>query len=367
MVQPMADDLHWIQVEDFVELFNRAFVVQDLSLERKAQCKRYVSKWLPGDYLVGSGGPPVVIEKHEVVDEQADPPVVHVEKAAYINDSFTDNPMFPFTVNEPARVVITLYQLDKRWNTGRLGEDPRAMASRTMLPRQERLESVMHYDLGIAWIVVRLSGLKVRCTDFKLRKIAYTSQKLVFAHANNQYLELFPGRYALIPYTHMKLDRLQDYAVHFQYFAGQLEFEIDDPIVQRLQDREASDDGIDDEDFPEDNDLLRVTNVQTDDVSIMSFERAPAAAAGDEEGSKVAEPLPAMVPLPRLQRWLAWEYREDVSEVALNAMYGEVGSMMKYLRSLKGEIRKLNGTIRALSLSETRNIVVTPTAGSVGP
>ena len=33
--------------------------------------------------------------------------------------------MYPFSVNEPADVCIALYQPDRRWSVGRLGEDPK--------------------------------------------------------------------------------------------------------------------------------------------------------------------------------------------------------------------------------------------------
>lgn len=465
MVQPMADDLHWIQIEDFVDIFSRIFVVNDLGFEKKFMTKRFVSKWLPGDYLVGSGGPPIVIERHELPPEEGDdqmmpdvglqsqsllssslapsdvspgpatssppkglpppsslsvPRPVRYQKVAFLSESFTDNPMYPFTVAEPARAVITMYQLDQRWNVGRLGDDPTAMPIHRFIPRQERLESVMQYPVGIAFVLVRLSGMKVRLTDFKLRKIAYATKRLVFAPSNNVYVDLFPGRYAIIPYTHCILDRAMDYALHVQYLGSQLEFEVEDPIVQRLQDREASEDGVDEENEPDDNDLLQVTNEDNDDVSILSYDRV---LGGDEDGGgdgpgeddhdtgpvlrpsdmrqqangqKVLLPSggddtslasssqrgggggggggrPAvhhvrMVPLPRLLRIHPWEYHEEVDELAMMHMYGEVGNMMKYLRSLRGEIRKLNGTIRALTMTDRgQNIMINNNSNNNNP
>lgn len=450
--------MHWIQIEDFVDIFTRIVVVNDLSFEKKFTTKRFVSKWLPGDYLVGSGGPPIVIEKHELPpDEDEDefvslppqsqepnshlaetslqsqslisastpaseaspkqsrpppkkiPKPVKYQKVAFLSDTFTDNPMFPFTVSEPARMVITLQQLDQRWNVGRLGDDPTSMPIHRFMPRGQRLESVMQYSVGIAFLVVRLSGMKVRLTDFKLRKIAYTSKRLVFAHANSVHFDLFPGRYAVIPYTHCVLDRAMDYALHFQYFSHQIEFEIEDPILQRLQDRAASDDGIDDENEPDDNDLLQVNNEDNDDVSVLSYDRGLLEDDDDEhngtknnssmnhksiEDSRVMRPSDMrgggggggddgslasglsqgggggggprvqhvrLVPLPRMMLIPPWEYREDVDDLAMMHMYGEVGNMMKYLRSLRGEIRKLNGTIRALTMTDRGQNIMSQT------
>ena len=49
-VQPDTRDLHWIQIEDFVELFNRCVIIRDMvtSEEQTYVSKRVVSKWIPG-------------------------------------------------------------------------------------------------------------------------------------------------------------------------------------------------------------------------------------------------------------------------------------------------------------------------------
>ncbi len=213
--QPFAKDLYWIQIEDFVEVFNRVFVITDLKqVVNTFGCTRYLSKWVPGDFIHGSGGPPMVIKvktpevtlpamgsgdddaesevadlntpesqqigdnldtnpgggdanpsvqesAEQVVDtnrvplvddpslqlhgkmEQStvDPSVAFgavLEKTENIeekvknedaeddgtpglNESFTDNPMYPFSVSEPTIVCISLYQEDRRWSVGRLG------------------------------------------------------------------------------------------------------------------------------------------------------------------------------------------------------------------------------------------------------
>ena len=32
LVQPMAEDLHWVQIEDFVEVFNRVYIATDCTI-----------------------------------------------------------------------------------------------------------------------------------------------------------------------------------------------------------------------------------------------------------------------------------------------------------------------------------------------
>jgi len=166
-VQPIASDLCWIQIEDFVELFNRVYVINDNTVKLKeGVSKRFVSKWLPGDFIGGSGGPPILIaartpapvdtmkstdkdissgddadnkvkggqeseHKSNRIPAVADEP----ERYAYINDSFTNNPMYPFSVNEKATLSITLFQSDKRWNESRLGDEVRDVLLKTFVSR----------------------------------------------------------------------------------------------------------------------------------------------------------------------------------------------------------------------------------------
>lgn len=61
MVQPQAEDLHWIQIEDFVDVFNRVFITTDHTFEKEGAVRRYVSRWVPGDFVGGSGGPPIIV------------------------------------------------------------------------------------------------------------------------------------------------------------------------------------------------------------------------------------------------------------------------------------------------------------------
>jgi hypothetical protein len=437
MIQPMADDLYWIQIEDFVDIFNRVFMVMDLMFERKAMSRRFLSKWLPGDPLVGSAGPPVIIEKHEIQlteeelaaqqtmtntnmnsnnsninstthpsrPQSADSAITTTssnqfpspflapkkkiekkyEKVAYLNEEFVNNPMFPFTVTEPSRIVIALYQLDKRWNTSRLNEDSTRVSLRAFIPRKQRLQEVMNYPIGISFLILRLHALNLRVHEFHLNKIAYTPAHVSFNVANQHHVELFPGRYAIVPYTHSKLDRLMDYALHVQYFGHQIEWEIEDPIVQRLQDNKYQ---ISEEleeirnqqenskvELPEDNDLLHVVNEETDDVTILSFEKVPntdfnqedqeeeeedeGENKGEVEDKVLASKVPQGIPsLPKMLKFQPWEYTEDIDEFSMITMYGEVGNMMKYLRNMKDEIRKLNGTIRALNAANDAGGVV---------
>jgi hypothetical protein len=312
MVQPQAEDLHWVQIEDFVDVFNRVYITQDLTLEKDGGSKRFVSKWIPGDFIGGSGGPPIIIATQtdggatdgaagnggdkkgaDAAEDEGDgvsrpataaapasapaePKVV--ERYAMINDSFTDNPMYPFSVSEPTTMSICLYQKDRRWNMGRLGDNPRDVLVKQYASRGQRLQACMEYPTGIAFAVVKLSGLKHRLTEFRLKKIVSGSECMVFSNIANNLITLRPGRYAIIPYTHTRLSRAAEYVLHCNFPASTVDFEIEDVLEQRLVDDAPSDEDEDEEMQPDDNDLLHL-HEDSDDVSIMSFEKVRSSAS----------------------------------------------------------------------------------------
>jgi hypothetical protein len=461
MVQPVAEDLHWIQIEDFVEIFNRLYIVTDLTFEKKGICRRFNSRWLPGDFIAGSGGPPIVIKKELIEEEEEEeeedegereekikePKPPQYQKFPLVNEAFTDNPMYPFAVTESTTMVITLFQLDKRWNsTGRFGQDPTKVLASNFLSRKDRLEAVMKYPVGLGFILARLSGLKIRLTDFRLKKIAHTSEFISFSNSISVVVSLFPGRYAIIPFTHSNLDAQMDYSLHCQFYSSHIEFEIDDVIQQRLQDKEPSDDGNDEggggreeDEEPEDNELLMIHNnersdehlsenmdevillnspqknfiqktsvldkniyqsetpkptnnnnnnlnasasltqhqntqsqidyendhvhILTDNVSLLSYEKVRSAAHhqhrnNDDDNESVLSSQQEgahrpLVPLPKLFFHPLWEFQEDMEELSMNHLYLEVNEMMKYVKTLKTEIRKLHGTMKATSSNPT--------------
>jgi hypothetical protein len=443
IVQPQADDLHWIQIEDFVDIFNRVYVTTDFTFEKEGQVKRFVSKWVPGDFIGGSGGPPIMIgvqiqeaeaaaaaeeddkgagaggksgevsakksskkEKGGDSDDEGDEEEENgkkskkrekekegsdkkkpkeepkiVERYAYINDNFTDNPMYPFAVSEPTMLAVSLYQKDLRWNMGRMGDNPKEVFAKTFASRGQRLQACLEYGTGIAFVVVRLSGLKVRLTEFKLRKIAATCENVVFSNVATNLINLpLPGRYAIIPYTHAPLSRAMEYVLICNYKASQVEFEIEDVLGQRLVDDVPSDEEDDEEFLPDDNDLLHL-NDDSDDVSIMSFERVKVRRNEDGEfgldleeedeeddedddddgdadnlGLKAKRRAAAVsaAPPPKVRLYQKWEYAEDTEELGLSQVFGEVGDVMTYVKTLRGEVRKLHATIRALQPSGTK-------------
>jgi hypothetical protein len=70
---------------------------------------------VPGDYIAGSGGPPLdrsISSPRSEGDEDNEEEEDEDEDAT---DPFTDNPMYPFTVSEPIDLNISVFQSDRRY------------------------------------------------------------------------------------------------------------------------------------------------------------------------------------------------------------------------------------------------------------
>lgn len=344
---------------------------------------------MPGDFIAGSGGPPIVIITETGFEEvnnsttnaesldnsnegskNGDQPKTQGEmqlqkysrRIAIINESFTDNPMYPFTVTEPATLAITLSQQDKRWSSGRFGDDSTKVPATSFALRNDRMAECMRYPLAIGFVVLKLSGLKMRVTEFKLKKIYEKSVGLQFANTNANTIRLNPGRYAIVPYTHQAVDRATEYALTCQYLNHQVEFEIQDVIAQRLIDEAPSDDEDldgkgEDYEAPDDNDLLHYDD-DNDDYSILSYEKVED--YDDDEinsPSKISNPAVKRpirsIPPPKIAFQEPWEYLEDFEELGLTTMFHEVGDLARFMRNLKSEVRNLHSIVRGLSNSVT--------------
>ena len=375
-----------------MDVFNRLYIVSDATItEKTGTTKRFLSKWIPGDFIAGSAGPPIVItteavEEDAVADNQDESTIVSIEKSeatgpemkgkmngkekgvekmrkkvAIINENFTDNPMYPFLVSEAATFSVCVYQQDLRWNLGRLGEDSAAVSVETFSSRGARLQSCMHYSTAIGFMIMRLNGLKHRVTEFKLKKIVSKSQGLQFSNIVSGTVRLRPGRYAVVPYTHTPLDRSMEYMLHFNFNSKHIEFEVDDVIAQRLVDDLPSDD----EDEIDDNDLIHL-HPESEEISLMSYERLEDDRDdedGDDDndgfnseekggyGDSMRAREVKLIPPPAVVLFDPAEYYEETEELGVVSIFHEVGDLMKYLATLKAEVMNLKNKIRPTNLN----------------
>lgn len=360
-----------------MDVFNRLYIVSDATIEKTGTTRRFLSKWIPGDFIAGSAGPPIIITTEAVedaADDQDESTIVSIErseatgrdtkgkgngngkgaektrKVAIINENFTDNPMYPFLVSDATSFSVCIYQQDLRWNLGRLGEDSSAVSVETFSSRGARLKSCMQYPTAIGFMIMRLNGLKHRVTEFKLKKIVSKSQGLQFSNIVSGTVRLRPGRYAVVPYTHVPLDRSMEYMLHFNFNSKHIEFEVEDVIAQRLVDDLPSDD----EDEIDDNDLIHL-HPESEEISLMSYERLEeedddddgfnSEEKGDRGDSTRAREV-KLIPPPAVVLFDPAEYYEETEELGVVSIFHEVGDLMKYLATLKAEVMNLKNKIR---------------------
>ena len=75
--------------------------------------------------------------------------------------------------------------------------------------------------------------MKMRVTNFKLKKLAGGCDRLEWSNSCSGPVRLRPGRYAIIPYTDIALDDPMEYKLVVSYKDGAVDFEIKDILVER--------------------------------------------------------------------------------------------------------------------------------------
>ncbi|CAE7445610.1 unnamed protein product, partial [Symbiodinium microadriaticum] len=328
--QPGVEGLYWMQIEDFVGLFNRVYIIEDLMWQGDMITRRFLSKWVPGDFIAGSGGPPV--------DTSAPPPEPEADmldteskdgseiegKVAGGEDEdeededeesdidepinpFTDNPMYPFVVSEPTQISIALFQLDRRWSVSRLGDDPSNVTTNDFASRNGRIEACMDYDRAIGFAVLKLSGLKLRVTTFTMERIVANSEFIQFSNVCSKVIQLPPGRYVIVPFTDIPVDnKVIDYCLAVSSKEGAIDFEINDILKERPMDDMPSDD-------EDDADAVEKRRLQGE-----GFGQCPLLLMNDK-----------------------WEWEEEIEESGSIAVYEQVNDLAFLLRSMRKDVRQL--------------------------
>jgi hypothetical protein len=339
-MEPEHDFVFWIQFEDFISVFNRVFIIEDLSTREKMTSKRFLSKWVIGDFIGGSGGPPRDLASQLTSGAATGMELLTAEDVAnyYANltsqaqesesdsdeddekntDPFTDNPMYPFSLTEPTRVSITLFQADRRWSTARMDSDPLTMCVSDFATRGGRSRACMEYPYAIGFVLLKLYGLKMRVTTFRPRKLVGSSIGIVHLNCASNVFDLLPGRYAIVPFTHVILPRSIEYAVLVHYKSGILDFEVEDLLKERPVDETVSDDELD------------------------------AQSAPQSTTAKAGVVLPTEAPLEK------WNWLEDVEELSIMTVYEQVGDLARSLKLAKNEISTMKSQIEAMRKDQLR-------------
>jgi len=352
IAQPGVDGLYWMQIEDFVELFNRVYVLEDIAdLQENLVSRRFASKWVPGDYIVGSGGPPTDPADQESESESDESVAASVKKKKEKDkssekpdksdksgdeeesseeeseeesseeesesdesdntpaDPFTDNPMYPFTVGEPTHLSISLFQADRRWTVSRLGQaNPGVVTASSFAVRGARIEACMNYERAIGFVLLNLSGAKVRVTTFTPERIVDSSEYIQFTNTVSKLIHLDPGRYCIVPFMDVPVDnKIVEYILRCSFREGTVEFEVKDLVKERPIDDMPSDD----EDEAEQERKVQLKK----------------------------RVMYGKCPMLVLQE--RWEWEEQLEELGNIAIYEQVSDLAYLLRAMKKEVRNL--------------------------
>jgi hypothetical protein len=383
--QPGIEGFYWIQIEDFIELFNRIYIINDLSFKEKISTKRYLSYWVPGDYIAGSGGPPLDRtvpsprsegneEEEEEEEEDEDP-----------TDPFTDNPMYPFTVSEPIDLNISVFQSDRRsislilhlllhvhppsdplfcsssfplpllylllfrWSVSRIGSDitnPMMISSASYSSLDHRLDACMTYPRAIGFVLLKLSGLKVRVTTFTMKRIIANSEYIQFSNSTSNTIHLPPGRYALVPFTDMVMsNQVLEYCLVIQAKEGTIEYEVNDLIKERPIDDMPSDD--------EDNGSGVTGGGGGGGLLSMNHKGT----GGSSMGTNGGDSNNGQGKCPLLLLTERWEWEEQIEEIANIAIYEQINDLAYILRHLKKDIREMQRERLGVEKTKDKRII----------
>jgi hypothetical protein len=305
-----VEGLCWMQIEDFVSLFNRVYISYDFDWSISVSTRRFISKWIPGDFIAGSGGPPTSREEptkmNNAIDDLDDYGNDDDDEEDEASDPFTDNPMYPFLLAEATTITISLYQVDRRWNVSRLDNaDPATVNAVDFGIRGSKLDFCMEYPYGLGFVVLKLSGMKVRVTTFKMKRIVANSEFVLFSNCASNVCTLMPGRYVIVPFTDVPCQNTSlDYCLVTQYKQGTLDFEINDILKERPMD-----------DMPSD---------EEDERAAPKFDI--------DRGKGLA---------PKLLEVEQWEWAEESEEVGSIAVYEQISDLATLLRGMQKQIAEL--------------------------
>ena len=380
--QPRAADLHWIQVDDFVEVFNRSFIIDDCFMNPNPALTIFDSQWQPGETVTGSGGQPTIEyspvppekeendEEEETKDEDDGgldatssklsegvdgkskdkvgdhdddddslngDPVVDPDRRI-INPDFTDNPMFPFSANEPCVLRVTLLQADRRWSVGRLGDEPRDTSAISFMTRNDRLGSCMKYEVGLGFLVGKLSGMKMQITTFKLKKLAACCHGLEWSSGVTAALRIpRAGRYALIPYTDVKMEKALDYRLLCAYKDGSIDFEVKDIIKEKFS---LIDEVMSEEEDEDDEEMDEAAL----EAALDGEERSDAGMSLNLDGIVAPNELPIE----------NWEWTEDSEEYGIRGLYSEVGVVARDIATLRTQVNRMQSALKSVMTEQAR-------------
>ena len=160
-----------------------------------------------------------------------------------------------------------------------------------------------------------------------------------------------PGRYAIVPYTHIPLDKEKDYILQCQFLEGQLEFEMEDLLKQRKVDTVASESDSDDEidpfnpnngNYEAEEEAAKKDVDFSDPVARMEWEEK---VLMERARRKVFEESIVFPPVP--YPTFVWEYSENFEDKGFWGVLEEVGALAGQMKRFGDTIAKVKADIKA--------------------
>jgi hypothetical protein len=190
----------------------------------------------------------------------------------------------------------------------------------------QRIDACMTYPRAIGFVILKLSGLKVRVTTFTMRRIIANSEYIQFSNSASNTIHLPPGRYAIVPFTDIVIsNEVLEYCLVIQAKEGALEYDVNDIIKERPIDDMPSDD--------EDNGGGGGGGGGGTSAVMNQVGKGLSGESDDSDSGRGKCPL-----LLLTERW---EWEEQIEEIANVAIYEQINDLAYLLRHLKKDIKEI--------------------------
>ena len=393
-------------------MFNRVYVLTDYSFRERYTIKRYVSKWIPDDYVGGAVGPPVYLTKIALVEAQEDDHALEKDSDA---DGFSvgdDGEIFYDDPNRDDDADFSDYddgdgdlpahpqrgpgspggdgnKEKKEGSQVEYEDDPETASATALMDSEGRLNLMFAdapmYPIAVSEPTTMCISLFQQDRRWCLQRLGEDPRSVVTANFSTRSERLIACmRYqTAIGFVVLKLNGAKMRVTTFKLrkivaASATVEFSqscsgivhlgpgryvivpyTHTPLWQPCEYALTVQYLKDQVEF-EIADLLaerRVDEVLSDDDQIEDED-------DDEDGDDgKGNPKGRMIPpeelqrahIPPLRTVKKWEFAEDVEEMAISGLYDEVGDLAKYVHSLRSEVRKLQMSVSALHAAEKEN------------
>ena len=180
--------------------------------------------------------------------------------------------------------------------------------------------------------------------EFTIQNIAGKSDYIEFSNLSSGAIDLKPGRYAIVPFTHDAINKSCHIIVNFHYLDGQIEVEgaeNNDNNQRHASLMGGTGNGKTDDEEININKLMSqnekfITNVEKEINEQLKVE------------AKKKLEYDSLITPPMLIKYEDWEYGQDIDEISILTMYQEIGSIAKYVTQMKSDVNNMKNAMNEL-------------------